>query len=516
MTSLLSEQEIKNLKIKIKYIDEALEEKNKNLKKAKEKRGTIQGKYEILINTNLQLEKQISLLENKKDRIKKNNEKLENRLNDLKETADEIVEKEKEKKHLKKGIQEMEEVKIQPLDNRIEILKKEIAKLKNKYARQCSELNKNYFGQMVSKVVSNFKAYSALFYLIISALGLTYSVIYYNEYDIKILYYSSLIDFFLMGLKKQVFILVFLFASLFFIFWMYSQLKTYAVQKKVKRDFEFWIGPKIFAITMCFLFVSVSVLAIRDYKYQTHIKKVSIFNTPPIRELKKAYEIGQTTDYIFLIKEKESKTEIIIPKSKIMAAENYHLDDELEYIKKSYTTFNVAETFANWKLIHQINSMLASNSKTQQDASILLQKILEASLSKELRKHCKEEITDECRLKISPPIVFLPNIGDFKNNRADEIKYRESIEKFFSDISNSKKSIHKLYVVGLASPDGKKDVNKKLSENRANSVIALINNNKRVQEYLKEKPIPLCLGEDHQINGLSDSRSVYLAATMPQ
>jgi outer membrane protein OmpA-like peptidoglycan-associated protein len=532
MRIFLSNQELTNLNVRLKNLEAELDVSREELTALLRKSSATQTEKKEFLKLREQFEKKCELKLVKIDKLQTSFETLEKEHT----SPDEINKQAKNYQLLKLQI-EFEQQKIEranraiyditenincidldvmKIDDQIIAAKEKIKKNTALYTKKAYHLNQNYFGQFFSTILKNFKEYSALLYFLISVLGLTYSVIYYKSYDINILSYSNVIDFFLMGIRKEILLPVAAIGVLFAIFWGYAHLQRYSVQKNIKKDFESYIGSKIVILIIVYLLATTYSIATIYDTSDTRLKKTSIYNQSPIKELKHVWEFGQNTDYIFLLADRyNKKTKIIIPKNKILASENYTFAENdkscdsssMECIEKSYTTLKLAETYANWKLIHQINAMLVSDIEASKGPRQVLREMLETVLERELRK-MDTKMPEDCRLLWSNPIRFRPNKSDPPNETA------QIITEFFGRTSVETKSIIKLYVIGLASPDGPSKANQNLSEQRALKIKQLIAPWMK-QFNLEKIPItPVPIGENHQINGLSDCKSVYLATAI--
>ena len=395
-------------------------------------------------------------------------------------------------------------------------IEEEINDKKQELTAYYNQYNSNIVTGMQKFFIDNFQFSSAAIYAMITITGLISSILYYAIYKINILYYSTLTDFFMAGLTKNMIlsILIIFMGLTLYIRQIPNKNQNFVIQKKIKKDIEEFRSPaRIFLGIIFFIGINIAI----PYSF-VNLPEVSILAEPPIQQIDNALEIGQTNDYIFLKKKHVNETNIIIPKSKILAIENHEHENSQKLVTKSYPTIELIETLAKSKLIHQLNAMYVSTEKQQ---PFNFQDFLCRSLKNEIKKEIVlEKGNDEfknCELDISDPIVFRPNkdylVGTDHDNAI------ELINNFLK--KNTENAVEKIYIVGLASPDGDSANNLSLSQKRAEHINDIIikhcSNNDAVASFFAKNNIndadiePIDLGERHQINGLSDSRSVFLA-----
>lgn len=357
-------------------------------------------------------------------------------------------------------------------------------------------------------VIKHWQASSGIIYLFICLIGIGSSWIHYKKIGIKYFDYATIPDFFLAGMN---YFITFSLVALFLVLCFYvvnKNRKSYFAQLYSKT-----LLTKRYVIAL-FLLASLASLVLSFFTevIDTNSPAYSVYNSFPIEDLHNVQLIGTTTGFVFFLpRDASNAPAIIIPKSKIlaMAADKDHLVAS-NAITKGTPYQQISQSISNLKSIKaefdptvQVTVVKETQQFPQQDIHQLIQKYIERTINTEV--HRKNGYSEVGILTVSEPICFRPKLAECEERYIRRIK----------DFLRENLPIKKLYIVGLSSPEGSDSYNKNLSQNRANHI------QKQVKSLCSEKGITIdtetiAIGEAHTLNGISDSRSVYLAyETLP-
>lgn len=368
------------------------------------------------------------------------------------------------------------------------------------------EINRLTISRFFPFFIKHWQFFSGMTYLLICIVGMVSSWRYYGKFGINFLDYAVITDFFISGISNSHFPSTLAFAAVFTVF-----LLSIFVIRNTKNSYAIQLSGKFFLTKTCWVIIILAASSLSVFQAQVkngNSPVYSIYNSFPIDDLHHVRLIGTTSEYAFFVPGDalDHEPAFIIPKSKILAmAAGKSGSPELAstaitksspYQQISDSISKIGKLRAEFDPVLQV-VMTENEPPESQDIRELIQKYIEQVINTELERDDSHNHSGE--YNVSRPICFRPKLSYI------EEKYKKScIEKISHFMSNAPGNAL-IYVIGLSSPEGSDAHNMKLSEERANHIQEIIAGHYPNQTHV------IAMGETHTLNGISDSRSVYLA-----